>query len=567
MRVLGLNGWAGRGHDAAAALVVDGRVISFAEEERYVRAKHAYGRAPVHAVAAALHRAGLTLDDIDVVGFGWDTPALHRDRGQPWPYDEKGALEALLPRALFPRTRDPRLEFVPHHLAHAASVYHVSGDPEAAVLVIDGQGENESASLAVGRAGAISVLETVPVSWSLGYFYDAVGRYIGLGRDQAGKLMGLAAYGTVREDMFDAFRFDGPGYRVASIDPGLRSDRSIDDSAESVDAWLQHVEKVAGMPANPASSRYDPASARYVPHTRHDPFTYKDLAASAQHVLERAVHALVDQLFALTPSRVLHVAGGVGFNASLNGLLLRRPDVERLFVQPVAGDAGVALGAALHLAHRHGDAIAPFSGSLAFGSAFEDQDVRDGLDSAGVSYEEPPDIAASVADLVAADRIVGWFQGAGEVGPRALGHRSIVANPALAATRDRINLRIKRREGWRPLAPSMTVESHGDLIDSAAELPYMVVTTPLRPSAVDRMAAVSHQDHTTRPQTVSADDDPLYHRLLAGVGDRTGVPAVLNTSFNGNDEPIVWAPADALRTFFRLGLDAMAIGPFLLRKK
>jgi predicted NodU family carbamoyl transferase len=567
MRILGLNGWAGRGHDGAACLVVDGKVEFFAEEERYVRDKHAYGRAPVHAVAAALHRAGIGLEDIDLVGFGWDTPTLYTDRGQTWPHDEASALEALLPHGLFPRRRDPRLVFVPHHLAHAASAYHVSGDPEAAILVLDGQGENESASLAVGHHGKIEILETVPVSWSLGYFYDAVGQFSGLGRDQAGKLMGLAAFGEVREDLFDTFRFDTPRYRVDAIDPGLRSTTTIDDSAESTAAWWAYLEKVTGMSPNPQSRVYDPAVARFVPRSPHDPFDYRDLAASAQHLIERAVDALTDQLFRLTSSRVLHIAGGVGFNASLNGRLLRRPDVERLFVQPVAGDAGVALGAAVHLAAEHGEIITPFTGSLAMGDSFGSGEVRDVIESSGLAFEEPSDITEAVADLVAADRIVGWAQGAGEVGPRALGHRSVVANPAEAATRDRINLQIKRREWWRPLAPSMQVESFREVIDAPAELPYMVVTTPLRDDMVQRVAAVNHVDNTTRPQTVSAADDPLYHRLLGAVGERTGLPVVLNTSFNGNDEPIVWTPQDALRTYSRLGLDALAMGPFLIRKR
>jgi carbamoyltransferase len=567
LRVLGLNGWPGRGHDPAACLVVDGEIVAVAEEERFVRRKHAYGLPPHHAAAFCLSRAGLDLDEVDVVAFGWDIPKLHRDRGLPWQLDAAGALESLLPRELFPRKRDPEFVFVPHHIAHAASAYHVSGHENASVLVLDGQGELESASLMVGRSGRLETLSTVPISWSLGYFYDAVGQYIGLGPDQAGKLMGLAAHGVVRDDTFGSFTFTESGYELRGMPADMRSRTEMDESGDATRAWLRHLEATCSLPPNPRRRRYDPATGRYQPWTERDPFEYRDLAAAAQQALERAVFGLTDALVRETGESTLHVSGGVGFNASLNGKLLDHPAVDELFVQPLAGDAGVAIGAAVHIAAQRGDSVRPITTSIGWGVDFDPATVRGLLDETGLSYEEPSDIAAATAKLVAQDGVVGWFQGRGEVGPRALGHRSIVADPARRATRDRINLEIKKREWWRPLAPSLAAECFDEHIDSPASLPYMIVTRPLREASRARLAAVDHVDGSTRPQAVHAADEPLYHQLLDRVGEETGAAVTVNTSFNDNEEPVVWTPADAVRTFARIGLDALAIGPFLVSKR
>jgi carbamoyltransferase len=566
VRILGLNGWPGRGHDPAACLLVDGRLVACAEEERFVRRKHAYGAQPLHAAAFCLDRAGLTLDEVDVVAFGWDIPLLHRDRDVPWRHTPGTALEALLPAEALPRSRDPELVFVSHHLAHAASAYHLAGDARAAVLVLDGQGERESTSLGVGVDGRLRMLETWPPGWSLGYFYDAVGRYIGLGADQAGKTMGLAAYGSPGDISFGTFDFDDP-YTVRHVPADLRSGRHIDDSEEATDAWLRQLAAVLPLPPNPVRRRYDPATGRMRRVPDRDPFEYADVAATAQAALEHVVTAMVGRLMRTTGERILHVAGGVGFNASLNGVLLRHPAVDRLFVQPLAGDAGVALGAAVHVATEAGDRVEPMTTSISWGPEFGPDTVRAALEDANLPHREPADLTEAVADRIAAGQVVGWCQGPAEVGPRALGHRSILADPATRAQRDRVNLRIKRREWWRPLAPSMTIEDHKSYVDTPAPLPYMITTTPLQDGMRQRLAAVDHVDGTTRSQTVDPEDEPLYHRLLVAIGERTGAPVLLNTSFNGTEEPVVCTPQDAVRTWAELGLDALAIGPFLVSKR
>ncbi|MFF8827894.1 carbamoyltransferase [Streptomyces sp. NPDC015131] len=567
MRVLGVNGWPGASHDGAACLLVDGDVVALAEEERFTRNKHAYGEAPLSAAAHCLAEGGLTLDDIDVVAHGWDLPKLFRDRGLDWFPDDAAALEHLLPKALFPRTRDPRLTFVNHHIAHAASAYHLSGRDRGAILVLDGQGEDVSTTLAVGIDGEIKTLRTFTPGWSLGYFYAAVCEYAGLGADAAGKMMGLASYGTPGDLTFGgALGFTDDGFTVGAVPPDLRSTGSTDEETATIRHWLAHLEKALPEAPNRSVRRFDPRTGRYTRVTDRDPFSYRDVAATAQAALERAVMALVRSLLRESGESSLLIAGGVGFNATLNGKLMRMPEVRDLFVQPLAGDQGVSLGAAVWCAAQEGDRIRPMAGSVAWGPRWSPDEIRGVLEATGTAYTEPADIAAATAGVLAAGGVAGWFQGRAEGGPRALGHRSMVAVPDPEGTRDRVNVRIKDREAWRPFAPSMREEAAESLIGTATPLPYMIVTTPVTDAGAAAMPAVVHSDRTTRPQTVSAAVDPLYHRLIGEVAEHTGTPVVLNTSFNGRDEPVVCTPRDALATFHRLPMDALALGPFLVRR-
>ncbi|MFH8344344.1 carbamoyltransferase [Streptomyces sp. NPDC018045] len=567
MRVLGINGWPGASHDGAACLVVDGEVVALAEEERFTRNKHAYGEAPLHAVAYCLAEGGLTLDDVDVVAHGWDMPKLFADRGLEWFPHDAAALEHLLPAKLFPRTRDPRLTFVNHHMAHAASAYHLSGRDRGAILVLDGQGEDESTTLAVGIDGVIKPLRSYAPGWSLGYFYSAVCEYVGLGADAAGKMMGLASYGSPQDLTFGgAFTFADDGFTVGPVPRDLLAKGSTDEEAATIRHWMAHLEKTLRRPPNKATRRFLPELGRYRKVTDHDPFEYRDIAATAQAALERCVIDSVRALLRESGESTLMVAGGVGFNATLNGKLMRLPEVQDLFVQPLAGDQGVSLGAAIWVAAQEGDRIAPMTGSVAWGPQWSAGQIRDVLDASGTAYTEHDDIAAATAGLLASGAVVGWHQGRAEGGPRALGHRSMLAVPSPEATRDHVNVRIKDREAWRPFAPSMQEEAAPGLIGTDTPLPYMIVTTPVTERGAAVMPAVVHSDRTTRPQTVSRHTDPLYHRLIGEVGRATGSAVVLNTSFNGREEPVVCSPRDALDTFHRLPMDALAVGPFLVER-
>nr|MDT0661999.1 carbamoyltransferase C-terminal domain-containing protein [Micromonospora sp. DSM 115978] len=545
MLVLGLNGWGRRSHDPAACLIADGRIVAFAEEERFTRRKHGFDSLPVNAARYCLDVAGVELSDLDAVTFGWDVPRLVSARTIP-PRHIRPELAHFLPRELFPRDREPRFEFVDHHLAHAASALHYAEASSAAVLVIDGQGEDASATAYHGRDGKLTRLRTYPIGWSLGYFYEAACFYAGMRTFDAGKLMGLAAHGQPTDALDGLVRIAADGYEFPHMAPDHVRPGHSDDQAPILAAWTEHFARRFTLPPNRAAARMDV-------------YAYRDLAATVQHVLEEAVLAMAREVLRSTGERVLAVAGGVGFNATLNGKLRRLPGIDRLFVQPVAGDAGVALGSAALVAAESGDRLTPLGGSLALGPDFGVDAVRRTLDEGGVRYSEPADIAGAAAERICAGGLVGWFQGRAEVGPRALGSRSLLALPAERAVRDRVNLEAKRRESWRPLAPSVRAERAPEIFGEPLDLPYMVITTSVAESRRSLFGAVVHEDGTTRPQTVDAATHPLYHDLLG----RLPHGVALNTSFNGRDEPIVATPAQALASGRDLGLEALIIGPFL----
>lgn len=566
MRVLGLNGWHEDSHDASAALLVDGHIVAFAEEERFTRIKHGGDQIPFNAVAYCLARAGLSVQDLDSVAFGWDLPKLHERRGG-WAYSDAEALEILLPKSLFPRSRDPELHCIQHHLAHAASASYFSGIDSAAVLVLDGQGEGASATLAHATAGDVELLETVGGAWSLGFFYEFVSEYIGLGRENPGKLMGLAAYGVPQDRLLECFAWESDSYEVRGLAEGQTGAGDWDEWNLVSGHWSKVFDAIGLPAANTFVCRYDPSLGRIARVAERDPFDYRDLAATAQAVVERAAGALVRRVLHITGERDLLIAGGVGMNATFNGTLLDEPRIDRLFVPPVPNDVGVSVGAAAVVAVAGGDRIAPMGPVPAWGPAFSDDAIKHVLDRAGLHYDEPPDYEATVAKLIADDKVVGWFQGSADVGARALGHRSVLASAHSQDMGRRINLEIKNREWWRPFAPSMTRAVSGSILVNDLDFPYMVVTTAVAPQHVERLPSVVHEDGTTRPQTVTASSHPRYHRLLNEVGQLLGDPICLNTSFNDRGEPIVSSPIDALLTFSRLSLDALAIGPFLVHKR
>ena len=335
MLVLGLNGWGNRTHDASACLLVDGRVAAFAEEERFTRRKHSFDALPVNAARYCLDHVGLELPDIDAVAFGWNIPRLVEDRGiGPDRIDPDS--RAILPREHFPRDREPRFEFIDHHLAHAASAYHYAESPSAAVMVLDGQGEDASASLYHGRDGKLTRLRSYPIGWSLGYFYEAACAYAGMRTFDAGKLMGLAAHGRASDALDDLVRITGDGYECPAMAADyVRRGHSDEQEPVLVD-WTKHFAERFALPPNRKEwvTAAD-GTRRSVP--ARDVYAYRDVAATVQHLLEEAVLAMARDLLRRTGERVLAVAGGVGFNATLNGRLRRLPDSTRCSCSRIAG--------------------------------------------------------------------------------------------------------------------------------------------------------------------------------------------------------------------------------------
>lgn len=542
MRVLGINAVF---HDPAAALVVDGEIVAAAEEERFSRRKH--GKAPVpfstwelpeQAARFCLSRARLSPADLDAIAYSYD-PRLCNAPGADPTEDGWEGLRTLYARraplflqATLPGLDPSRVRFVPHHVAHAASAYLAGPFETCSVLVVDGRGERTAHLAGHAEGGRLEVLATAPLPHSLGLLYEDVTAHLGFRRSSDEyKVMALASYGE-------------PEFL-----PALR---------EAV-----RVTPEGGFTVKPL----DWASlAPVVEHGGGWSRTHANLASSVQHRLQEVLCDLARWLHDRTGDRDLVMAGGVALNCVASSWLLAHGPFERVWVQPAAGDSGTALGAALHAAHALGDEVKPMR-TPALGREFPDAEIEVRLRNAEVAYERPADIAEAAADVLAEDGVVAWFQGRSELGPRALGHRSLLANPGRASNLRRLN-DIKGREQFRPVAPMV-------LLDRAAEIfeggpipsPYMLFTHRVKPAWRPRIAAAIHVDGTARIQTVDDAEEPLVARMLRAFERRTGLPVVINTSLNTAGRPMVDDPRDALELFGSAPIDALAIGPFLLRRR
>jgi carbamoyltransferase len=569
MRVLGIN--AIGHHDASVCLIEDGRVVSFAEEERFIRDKHARGRQPVNAVRWCLQSRGLGWEDIDALAtpwveeeFGSVAPPGYREDisfGQR----ELGADWARWPNNIrdFAEMAGCRNGMVPlfqvsHHLAHAASAYWCSGFDETAILVVDGEGDRVSTTLAHGDAGRISVLRQFSTVDSLGQFYACLTRFLGFGSFGEGKLMGLAPYGRPVLE-FPEIELNSDGYRLR-LDSSLTRWDPVGTTYRSVvDVWIRRFSERFG---GPREARENGRRTELADWSQHD----RDIAASGQFALEEALVHLAELALRLSGSQRLAIAGGVALNCSANGRLARISDLKGFFVQPAAGDDGVPIGAALHVSAMNG--VPPVNErlpSISLGPSFGADICAKALSDTGLAYQTPGDIAETAAEHLSRDEVVCWFEGRMEGGPRALGQRSIVASPALAATRDRVN-DIKRRAQWRPLAPSLRREDSEALLERGGDAPFMIVADRIAVDWRERVPGVVHVDGSARPHTVDRAVQPAYWSMIEHFRRLTGLPAVINTSFNDEREPIVCSPADAVRTFLRSGADILCLGPYLAHR-
>ena len=569
--VLGLGG--PYYHDASACLVIDGQVVAFAEEERFSRRKHHRdSRSCGVAAAYCLAEADISLAEVDEIAIAFN-PA--------WPEPSETCTDAdliaeLLDPALFSGHLPKRLTVIEHHLAHAGSAFYPSGFDQAAVLVVDGSGDGISTTLAHGTTSGLKILRQWPFSQSLGWFYETVAEHLGLGDwTSSGKLMGLAGYGNPARYTL-GFLMPRPGdYHLDLSRWGVGPDEQIDDQYTDLRYYrrLKTAYTAAyadlGVPPHRRARTYSPTSGRAVPDTGFRP-EHADLAAAAQHLLEQCLIGLAREALTITGATRLCVAGGVGLNCSANGRLAALHGVDELFVQPAAGDAGCAIGAALEVALRCGDLTLPGSAmtTAALGPAFDAATVRAALTDFGLAFRDHgDDLPAVAAGYLAVGQAIGWFQGRMEAGPRALGRRSILADAHHTAARDQINRRVKHREEWRPLAPVLLEEAAPKLIGTSTPHPFMIVARAATDAARELIPAAVHTDGTLRPQTVIRDDADPYARMLASFAEQTGrPPALLNTSFNHEAEPIVCTPRDAVATFAASPLDALAIGPFLVHK-
>ncbi|MEW2578573.1 carbamoyltransferase family protein [Streptomyces syringium] len=542
MRILGINALF---HDPAAALVIDGVTVAAAEEERFSRRKH--GKRPVpfsawelpgQAAAWCLSQAGLRPADLDAVAYSFDPrlarPADTMGLHDPWDHlrltyarEAPGFLSEALPGL------DPALvHFVPHHMAHAASsAYAAPGAENSSVLVLDGRGEATS-HLAARRTGdRLEPLHGQELPHSLGLVYEELTAHLGFLRSSDEyKVMALASYGTPR------------------LLPELR--RHVHPTGDG-------GFRATGVPWEELCPPCRPGEAWTQAHA--------DLAASTQAVLEETLLDLARWLHGRTHDGVLTLAGGVALNCVANSRLAREGPFSRVWVQPASGDAGTALGGALLLSAGAGHTPRPPAGAD-LGRGWSDAELEAWLKTAQVPFERPEDVAETVAEALAGDAIVAWFQGRAEFGPRALGHRSLLAHPGRVGNLERLN-DVKGREQFRPVAPMVLAHRAPEIFDGPLPSPYMLFVHDVASRWRERIPAVVHVDGTARIQTVEADTEPLVARMLTAFERLTGLPVVVNTSLNTAGRPMVDDPRDALECFGSAPVDLLAMGPFVVRRR
>ncbi|HYD80441.1 MAG TPA: carbamoyltransferase C-terminal domain-containing protein [Paucimonas sp.] len=565
-------------HDCAACLVQDGKVVAAAEEERFTRVKHGKRplpfttwQLPFHAIDYCLREAGIALADVDHVAYSYDPklllgehaadatialplePSRHAAAGWLSPWDPlflsyvvnaprqlaSGAPHHLQEGFRGVRHDGPfRWHYLDHHFAHEASAFLAAPFEDGAVLTMDGRGEAATTSYGMFENGAYRRLKQINLPHSLGLLYEEVTAYLGfLHSSDEYKVMALASYGEpVHADLFrEVLQYKGDGeYRVKRVD------------------W----EELLG----PGRKRGDEFAK---PHM--------DVARSLQLVLEEVALKMAGWLHEQTGAENLSMAGGVALNCVMNARIRDQGPFKRVWVQPAAGDAGTALGAALWIDRLEGgrsrQAPRPWRMEHAFlGPSYGDDEIEAFLRQAKLPYRRASDIAQEAAGLLAQNKVLGWFQGRMEFGPRALGARSILASPIDPAMQVHLNL-IKDREDFRPVAPVVLEEEAAEWFEGCDEAPFMIFIFNVRADRADRIPAVRHVDGTARVQTIRREQNPPYYDLLRAFQARTGVPVLINTSFNTRGEPIVCTPRDAVESYLTTPVDALAIGSFILEKR
>jgi carbamoyltransferase len=572
--ILGLNAYHG---DAAAAIVVDGELVAAAEEERFNRIKHVAGF-PSLAAQWCLAEAGISPTELDHMAVSRDPRA---NVGQKLLRTIRhGAsaryLKARLQNAA--KIRDVRTALadaldidattlraqvhnVEHHQAHVASAFFVSPFEEAAILSVDGFGDFASTMTAVGRGNSYEVIDRVLFPHSLGIFYAAITQWLGFPHyGDEGKVMGLAPYGDPErymKAMRDVVRTTGDLFEL-NLDYFTHDKEGVDMT------WDEGSPRIGRIFSEKLVETFGPAREPDGEITKH----YEDVGAAAQKRLEEVYLHIVERLQQRTGLTDLCLAGGVALNAVANGRVRPETQFDGLYIQPAAGDSGTAVGAAYYVWNQELRMPRSFVMTHAFtGPGYADAEIESAVAQAGLDATRLDDDALfpAVAERIAAGDVVGWFQGRMEFGPRALGHRSIVADPRAANMKDVLNARIKHRESFRPFAPSILADGVGDWFEQDYTSPFMVLVYKTRAEKRALIPAVNHIDDTGRVQSVEHAVDPRYYRLIEEFDRQTGVPILLNTSFNEN-EPIVMTPSEALETFLKTNMDLLVLGNYVLRR-
>jgi carbamoyltransferase len=545
-----------QGFDAAAALVVDGVIVAAAAEERFNRHKQS-GDFPAQATDYCLREAGLSIGDIDEIAHCFDYAPFGEifslDPTSAMLYEQVFSKQALLAHANrhFPGFPAERIHQVNHHLSHAASAYFTSGWDDCLVVVLDAMGETQSGSVFHGNRGELEKLREISANDSLGIIYSLVTYHLGFDfNSDEYKIMGLAPYGDPRqfEGVFQQMIECRPDGTVRI--PILRLNRTRDDRENYLQTrdWL---------------------SRNLIPRREPDAEitqTHRDVAAALQAALNRAILHICGHFGAATGLRKIAMAGGVALNCSANGKLTRSGLFDEVYVQPAAGDDGAALGAALHRASLKGEIKNKRLPVPLLGPSYLSCEVDRALEEFAGAIEvtrlgSVEETCHRGADMIHQGKVVAWYRGRMEYGPRALGNRSILADPSNPEMRDRVNAMVKKREAFRPFAPAVSIEQVHRWFDvpPMTVLPYMIATVNVREEYRAKLPAITHVDGTARVQTVAADDNPAFHSLLKEIGQVTGREIVLNTSFNVKGQPIVNTPREAIETFLSTGIDCLFI--------
>jgi len=553
-----------QGYDSAAALVVDGRIIAAAEEERFNRKKHC-GDFPIHSIQYCLKHAGLSINDIDEIAHGFDYAPYQKlysmDQMNAELYRDVFSRESFLKSVArdFPGFPADRVHHVGHHLAHAASVYFTSGWNECLVVIMDGMGEAHSITVFHAHDGQLDKIYQIPSVSSIGILYSLVTLHLGFdfNADEY-KIMGLAPYGDPKryQAFFDQHIELGDGGSIRI--PILRLNRTPDERQQYL-----------------VTRRY--LSDHLIQERQPDEkitSDHEDVAASLQACLDRTMQHICGYFGDKFGLRRLAMAGGVALNCTSNGKLLKSGLYDEIYIQPAAGDDGTALGAALYRSAHAKEVVNKRLTVPFFGPSYSEGEIHDAVKKfedqvEATTFEKFDETCTEAAKLIADGKVIAWFRGRMEFGPRALGHRSILADPGDPDMRDRINAMVKMREAFRPFAPAVSLEQASRWFDVPLmmEFPYMITIVNVREKYRAMLPAITHVDGSARVQTVSARDDEDFHALLRAVGDVTGREMVLNTSFNVKGQPIVNTPQEAIETFLRTGIEYLFLENTLVERR
>ncbi|MDZ7379824.1 MAG: hypothetical protein ONB06_10835 [candidate division KSB1 bacterium] len=591
MRILGISCFY---HDAAAALLEDGQLVAAAEEERFSRKKHD-SDFPRLAIDFCLAQAGLRAEDLDYVVF-YEKPFVKFERilmtalqAAPKSWRVFGdAMSTWLLDKLWVKNlirselgvAPEKILFSEHHLSHASSAFFCSPFDEAAILTVDGVGEWATATMGVGKDNSIRLLREIQFPHSVGLLYSAFTAFLGFEVNEGEyKVMGMAPYGEPK--------YVDKVYKLVRLDPdgGVWLDMSyFSFHHSSTQTFNQKFVDLFGEPRDPSwhfftersgyPSYFEPKPENYAEMAQRNQY-YADIAASIQKVTEDIVLTMVRELHRQTGLERLCLAGGVALNSVANGRIIRETPIKEVFVQPAAGDGGGALGAALYVQHQVLGRPRSFVMRHAYwGKEFSASEMDAFARQCGMPFQRYDDedrLLDAVVEELLAGHVVGWFQGRFEWGPRALGARSILADPRRADMKEIVNVKIKFREPFRPFAPSVLAEQAErffDLPDTPRHYParFMLYVVPVKDGQGAVVPAITHVDHSARLQAVHRSESRLYYRLIERFGEATGVPVVMNTSFNLKGEPIVTSPENAFNTFARSGMDALVLGHTIIRK-